>query len=73
MMAELKGDASSRATWYRTMREISAFSPNDIRSLEDLPDIEGGDDYYASLNYVPLEDWKQLSQDRAAGRGGIDQ
>ena len=73
MMAELKGDASSRGTWYRTMREISAFSPNDIRELEDLPDIPGGDDYYASLNYVPLEDWKQLSQDRAAGRGGIDQ
>ena len=73
MMAELKGDTASRATWYRTMREISAFSPNDIRGMEDLPDIEGGDDYYASLNYVPLEDWKQLSQDRAAGRGGIDQ
>ena len=73
MMAELKGDTASRATWYRTMREISAFSPNDIRSMEDLPDVEGGSDYYASLNYVPLEDWKQLSQDRAAGRGGIDQ
>ena len=73
MMAELKGDASSRGTWYRTMREISAFSPNDIRQLEDLPDIPGGDDYYASLNYVPLEDWKKLSQERAAGKGGIDQ
>lgn len=73
MMAELKGDTASRATWYRTMREISAFSPNDIRSMEDLPNVEGGGDYYASLNYVPLEDWKQLSQDRAAGRGGIDQ
>lgn len=73
MMAELKGDATSRGAWYRTMREISAFSPNDIRNMEDLPDIAGGDDYYASLNYVPLEDWKQLSQDRAAGRGGINQ
>ena len=73
MLAELKGDTSSRATWYRTMKEISAFSPNDIRELEDLPDIEGGDEYSASLNYVPLSDWKRLSQERAAGKGGIDQ
>ena len=73
MLAELKGDTGSRSTWYRNMREISAFSPNDIRALEDLPDIEGGDEYSASLNYVPLSDWKRLSQERAAGRGGINQ
>ena len=73
MLAELKGDTGSRSTWYRNMREISAFSPNDIRALEDLPDIEGGDEYSASLNYVPLSDWKRLSQERAAGKGGINQ
>lgn len=73
MLAELKGDTSSRANWYRTMREISALSPNDIRDLEDWPAIEGGDEYEASLNFVPLSDWKELSRARASGRGGIDQ
>lgn len=73
MLAELKGDTGSRANWYRAMKEISAFSPNDIRALEDLPAIDGGDEYSASLNYVPLSDWKRLSQERAAGKGGIDQ
>lgn len=61
MMAELKGDTSARAVWYRVMRETGAFSPNDILALEDMPKVEGGDSRYASLNYVPLEDFKALS------------
>lgn len=73
LLAELKGDTASRANWYRTMREISVFSPNDIRALEDLPDIEGGGEYEASLNYVPLSMWPELSRERAAGRGGVPQ
>lgn len=73
MLAELKGDTASRATWYRTLREISVLSPNDIREIEEWPDIEGGDEYEASLNYVPLSDWKELSRLRAEGRGGIAQ
>ena len=73
MLAELKGDTASRATWYRTLREISVLSPNDIREIEEWPDIDGGDEYEASLNYVPLSDWKELSRLRAEGRGGIAQ
>ena len=67
MMAELKGDTASRREWYRVMREISVFSPNDIRALEDLPDVEGGGSRYASLNYVPLSDWARLSEQRNQG------
>ena len=57
LMAELKGDTSSRAAWYQTMTEISAFCPNDILALEDMPDVPGGDRRRASLNYVPLDLW----------------
>lgn len=64
MLAELKGDTTSRAAWYRTLREISALSANDIRDLEDMENIEGGDEYYASLNYVPLSSWARLSEQR---------
>lgn len=70
MMAELKGDTASRASWYRAMREASAFSPNDIRALEDLPDIEGGDDYSARLDSVPLRSWARLSEQRNEGSNG---
>ena len=61
MMAELRGDFTSRAAWYKAMREIGGFSANDIMALEDMPDVEGGDERYASLNYVPLSVWRELS------------
>lgn len=70
LMAELRGDFQSRGTWYRNMRENGGFSVNDIRALEDLPDVAGGDDHYASLNYVPLQDWRELSRERAKSGGG---
>lgn len=66
MMALLRGDTASRGAWYRTMREISVYSPNDIRALEDLPDVPGGDTRYGSLNYIPLEDFRELSRQRNA-------
>lgn len=70
MMAELRGDYASRGTWYRVMREMGAYSVNDIRTLEDLPDVEGGNNRYASLNYVPLAAWERLSENRNQGGGG---
>ena len=61
LLAEMKGDAASRADWYKSMREIGAFSVNDIRALEDMSDVAGGDTYYANLNNIPLEDFRELS------------
>lgn len=73
LLAELKGDTAARGNWYRIMRELGAFSVNDIRFLEDLEAVDGGDERYASLNYVPLTAWPRLSEERAAGKGGINQ
>lgn len=67
MMAELKGDTSSRGEWYKTMSELGVFSPNDICDLEDRPDVPGGDVRRASLNYIPLEDFRRLSTARNGG------
>jgi len=65
MMAELRGDTAARANWYRVMREIGGFSVNDILRLEDMPDVSGGDERQASLNFVPLRFWAELSRMRA--------
>lgn len=72
LLAELKGDNASRADWYRTLREIGVFSANDVRALEDMEDVPGGDTYYASLNYVPLEDFRRLSTTRAETRSSAE-
>ena len=66
MMAYLRGDSSSRGSWYKTMREIGAYSVNDILAYEDLPDVPGGDSRYANLNNIPLELFEMLSVARNA-------
>lgn len=67
MLAELRGDTASRIAWYRGMREIGAYSVNDILSKEDEPAVPGGDARLASLNYVPLEWFEALSLARNGG------
>ena len=49
------------------MREIGPYSVNDVRALEDLPDVPGGDTRNASLNYIPLERFDELSMARNKG------
>ena len=72
MMAELKGDNASRAAWYKAMREMGVFSVNEIRALEDIPAVAGGNTRYASLNFVPLEDFQRLSTTRAESRPPVE-
>lgn len=61
MLAELRGDTASRIAWYKGMREIGAYSVNDILEKEDAPPVPGGDARLASLNHVPLESFERLS------------
>lgn len=61
MMAELRGDSAARASWYREMRNASVFSVNDVRDFEDMPHVPGGDERRESLNFVPLDLWRELS------------
>lgn len=52
----LRGDSSSRATFYRAMRDTGVMSANDIRYLEELPPIPGpeGDVYLQPTYMAPL-------------------
>lgn len=61
LLAELKGDTASRGSWYKAMREVGAFSADDIRDLEDMPSIgEGGDIYYGNKQYAPLDQFRKI-------------
>lgn len=64
----LRGDTAAQADWYQSLRINGGYSANEIRALEDLPAIPGGDVYYASLNYVPLDQFRVLSTIRASGQ-----
>ena len=68
LMAELRGDRAARGSWYQTMLQAGVYSVNDVRALEDLPDVPGGDERRATLNDVPLSMWAELSRTRAETR-----
>lgn len=68
MMALLRSNDEARANYYRTMKEVGAYSVDDILALEDMPAVPGGNLHQASLNYVPLELWEQLSLLRNGGK-----
>lgn len=50
----LRTDPASRAAFYSTMSQNGAMTRNEIRRLENLPPVEGGDELTAQSNLVPL-------------------
>jgi HK97 family phage portal protein len=61
----LRGDAISRATFYRSLFNMGALSPNDIREMENQNPIgPEGDRYYLQINIAPIEDLPALAADR---------
>lgn len=55
----LRADSVGRAAYYTTALQNGWMSRNDVRSLENLPPIPGGEIYTVQLNLTPLEDLKQ--------------
>lgn len=50
----LRGDSAARASFYNVMRNVGAMSANDIRHLEEMTPVDGGDTYLQPLNMAPL-------------------
>ena len=64
----LRGSYSERANFYKTMKESGFMTVEEVRNKENLPHIEGTDDLMASLNYVPLSQWKEYVTQRDTGK-----
>ncbi len=50
--ALVRGDMAARAAFYSSMMQNGAYSPNDIRDLEDMNQREGGDIYLTPMNML---------------------
>lgn len=64
MAGLLRGDLASRYQAYATGRQWGWLSANDVRELEDLNRIPGGDDYLAPVNMVPADLLRDESEAR---------
>lgn len=52
--AFLKADQTTQASYYATMAQNGLMSRNEIRKLENLPPVDGGDDLTTQSNLVPI-------------------
>ena len=64
LAALMRGDSTARSNYYTRMRQLGAYSVNDIRRMEDLNPIgPEGDVYVMQSQFVPLD---KLGQDTKA-------
>ena len=55
MAGLLRGDMKSRMEAYAIGRQWGWLSANDVRALEDMNEVEGGDDYLVPMNMTPVD------------------
>jgi len=58
----LRGDSAARAALYSSGHQNTWMSPNEIRSLEDMPPVAGGDTLYVQSNLVPIQRAKNVTE-----------
>ncbi|MEN0049027.1 MAG: phage portal protein [Bacteroidota bacterium] len=64
----LRGDSKSRAEFYDRLFAVGALSPNDIRKMESMNAIEGGDRYFVPTNNLtPLDKLDEILLARNGG------
>jgi len=61
----LRGDAKSRAEYYRTMFSIAAISPEEIRELENLAPYPGSEEHFVQAGYMPISMSKEFYQNKS--------
>jgi HK97 family phage portal protein len=59
----LRGDSAGRAAFYSSLHNLGAISANEIRALEDMAPIEGGDKHYVQMNLAAIEDGDTTEED----------
>lgn len=55
MEAFLRGDSTSRAAYYQRMSGIGAMTINEIRRLENMPPVTGGDVPRMQMQNIPID------------------
>jgi HK97 family phage portal protein len=72
MAGLLRGDSAARATYYRAMRDVGAYSADDVRALEEMPPLpagKGGDVYLQPMYMAPLGSNPLAPDDEQPGAG----
>ena len=60
----LRGDAAARTKYYRDMFYIGALSRDEVRKLEDMNNIAGGEKYYLQSNMTEADKLMEIHQSK---------
>lgn len=58
----LRGDIKTRTSFYQVMLTTGSMTRNEVRELENMAPIEGGDEALVLLNQIPLADMGKYSE-----------
>lgn len=67
----LRADSAGRAAYYNTALQNGWMSRNEIRALENLPPIAGGDIYTVQTNLAPIEQLGKAPLQAEAARNAL--
>ncbi len=66
----LRSTPQARADYYSKMVQNGAMTRNEVRRLENLPPVEGGDDLTAQSNLVPIDKLGELQRTGSSPKDG---
>lgn len=58
----LRADSAARASFYQTMTQIGGMTINEVRKLENLPPVTGGDEVRMQMQNVPISETTDANQ-----------
>lgn len=65
----LRGDSAGRSRYYQTMTSIGAMTINEVRALENLPRVDGGDVPRMQMQNVPITEAENADETERPGSG----
>lgn len=68
----LRADSAGRAQFYQIMRQIGGMTVNEIRRLERLPPVPGGDVVLVQMQDIPISQAGQQQSQPQVTQGGED-
>lgn len=66
----LRGDSAGRARFYQQMTQIGAMTINEVRALENLPPVEGGDVPRMQMQNMPITEIDEEAMRRLLAQQG---
>lgn len=72
LQALLRGDTAARGEFYTKLFQMGALSPNEIRALEEMNPVEGGNKRFVQLNLTTLDKAGEQPEPPAQPAGGLN-